>query len=228
VSARGGGSGDGGARASERVPGLGAVVLCGGQSRRMGRPKAWLPFAGAALLQRVVRRIGEAAWPIAVVAAPGQEVPPLPEGVLLVRDEVSERGPLQGIAAGLTALAPHVARAYVSSTDVPFVAPAFVRRLADLQAGGYDIAVPRADGHYHPLGAVYACSARGDVAALLAQDRLRPFFLFERMRTLVAERELLLADPALLLADPELRSLRNINTPEEYAAALEEAAHGGG
>lgn len=209
-----------------RVTELGAVVLCGGQSRRMGRPKAWLPFAGEALLQRVVRRIGEAAWPIVVVAAPGQEVPPLPEGVLLVRDEVSDRGPLQGIAAGLEALAPRVARAYVSSTDAPFVAPAFVRRLADLQAGGdeddYDIVVPRADGYHHPLGAVYACSVRADVAALLAQDRLRPFFLFERVRTLVVERELLLADPALLQADPELRSLRNLNTPEDYAAALEE------
>ena len=54
-----------------RVPGLGAVVLCGGRSSRMGRPKAWLPFGDEVLLQRVVRRIAEAAWPIAVVAAPG-------------------------------------------------------------------------------------------------------------------------------------------------------------
>ena len=28
---------------------VGGIVLCGGQSKRMGRPKAWLPFAGEAV-----------------------------------------------------------------------------------------------------------------------------------------------------------------------------------
>jgi molybdopterin-guanine dinucleotide biosynthesis protein A len=51
---------------------------------------------------------------------------------------------------------------------------------------------------------------------------LRPFFLFERMRTLVADNAMLLAGEELAAADPELRSLRNVNTPEEYAAALAE------
>lgn len=205
-----------------RVAGLAGVVLCGGQSSRMGRPKAWLPFGGEALLQRVVRRLGEAAWPIVVVAAPGQELPPLPDGVLLARDPVEGRGPLQGIAAGLDAVAPLAERAYVSSTDSPFLHPAFVRRLAELQAGGHAIAVPRAEGHHHPLAAVYACSVRGEVAALLAEGRLRLSTLFERARTLVADPELLLSDPRLSAADPALRSLRNLNTPEDYAAALRE------
>ncbi|WP_437676377.1 molybdenum cofactor guanylyltransferase [Sorangium sp. So ce131] len=205
-----------------RAAGLAGVVLCGGRSCRMGRPKAWLPFGGEALLQRVVRRLGEAAWPIVVVAAPEQELPPLPEGVLIARDPVEGRGPLQGIAVGLEAVAPHAERAYVTSTDAPFLEPAFVRRVADLQAGGYAIAVPRAEGHHHPLGAVYACAVRGEAAALLAADRLRLSLLFERARTLVAEPELLLADPRLREADPGLRSLRNLNTPEAYAAALRE------
>ncbi|WP_437647255.1 molybdenum cofactor guanylyltransferase [Sorangium sp. So ce362] len=205
-----------------RVAGLAGVVLCGGQSRRMGRPKAWLPFGGEALLQRVVRRLGEAAWPIAVVAAPGQELPPLPDGALLVRDPVEGRGPMQGIAVGLEAVAPLAERALVTSTDAPFLHPALVRRLAELQAGGPAIAVPRADGRHHPLCAVYACSVRGEAAALLAEGQLRLTTLFERARTLVAGPELLLEDPGLGAADPDLRSLRNVNTPEEYAAALRE------
>ncbi|XXX77121.1 molybdenum cofactor guanylyltransferase [Sorangium sp. So ce134] len=208
--------------AASCVAGLAGVVLCGGQSRRMGRPKAWLPFGGEALLQRVVRRLGEAAWPIAVVAAPGQALPPLPDGVLLVRDPVEGRGPMQGIAVGLEAVAPLAERAVVASTDAPFLHPALVRRLAELQAGGHAIAVPQADGRHHPLAAVYACSVRAEAAALLAEDRLRLSCLFERARTLVAGPELLLEDPALRAADPDLRSLRNVNTPEEYAAALRE------
>ncbi|WP_437958156.1 molybdenum cofactor guanylyltransferase [Sorangium sp. So ce119] len=213
---------DGERGATGRAAGLAGVVLCGGRSSRMGRPKAWLPFGGEALLQRVVRRLGEAAWPIAVVAAPGQELPPLPEGVLVVRDPEEGRGPLQGIAVGLEAVAPLAERAYVSATDAPFLHPAFVRRLADLQARGHAVAVPWADGHHHPLGAVYACSVRADAAALLAEGTLRLSSLFERTRTLVAEPELLLAEPRLREADLALRSLRNLNTPEDYAAALRE------
>lgn len=205
-----------------RVAGLAGVVLCGGQSRRMGRQKAALPFGGEALLQRVVRRLSEAAWPVVVVAAPRQELPPLPEGVLVARDPVEGRGPLQGLAVGLEAAGPHAGRAYVSSTDAPFLHPAFVRRLADLQAGGYAVAVPHADGHLHPLAAVYDGAVRDAAAALLAEGRLRLSSLFERVPTLIAEPELLLSDPRLRAADPALRSLRNVNTPEQYAAALRE------
>ena len=48
---------------------VGGIVLCGGQSRRMGRPKAWLPFAGETMLARVVRLLSEAVSPIVVVAS---------------------------------------------------------------------------------------------------------------------------------------------------------------
>src|SRR6185312_15898389 len=94
---------------------LGGIILCGGQSRRMGRPKAWLPFGGEVMLPRVVRLLGEVVAPVAVVAAPGQDLPPLPAGVDVVRDEEEGRGPLQGLAAGLAALAGRADAAYLSS-----------------------------------------------------------------------------------------------------------------
>ena len=107
----------------------GGVVLCGGSSRRMGRPKAWLPFGDEALLTRVVRLLSEAMEPVVVVAAAGQELPPLPPAVAVVRDEEPGRGPLQGLATGLKALPGQVEAAYLSSCDVPLLRPAFVRRL---------------------------------------------------------------------------------------------------
>lgn len=189
----------------------------------MGKPKAWLPFGGETLLQRTAKRVGEAAWPIVVVAAPDQELPPLSPEVRVLRDPVEGRGPLQGIAVGLGALEGLCAAAFVSSTDAPFIEPALIRRLAALLAGGFDIVVPRADDHHHPLCAVYAISVREEADSLLAAGRPRPFFLFERVRTLVAEAPLLLEDPSLAAADPDLRSLRNLNTPDEYEAALREA-----
>jgi molybdopterin-guanine dinucleotide biosynthesis protein A len=193
----------------------------------MGSPKAWLPFEGEALLQRTARTLGVVASPVVIVAAPGQDLPEVPPGVEILRDPVEGRGPLQGIAVGLSALSTLSGRceaAFVSSTDVPFLHPAMIRRLAELRAREHDIAVPRAGGHYHPLCAVYSCAVAPIALELISAGRLRPFFLFERVRTIVADEALLLEDPALAAADPELRSLRNINTREEYEAALRDAA----
>jgi molybdopterin-guanine dinucleotide biosynthesis protein A len=191
------------------------IVLCGGQSKRMGRPKAWLPFAGEVLLPRVVRLLGEAVSPIVVVAAPDQDLPPLPPDVAIVRDEEKGRGPLQGLAAGLAALKGKADAAYLSSCDVPFLQPAFVRRLIDL-LGDYAICVPRVGDYHHPLAAVYRIDVADAVNRLLAENRLRPFFLFEAVPTRVVEAAEL-AD-----VDPTFQTLRNLNTPEDYEAALRE------
>jgi molybdenum cofactor guanylyltransferase len=196
------------------LPGLGAVVLAGGQSRRMGRPKALLPFGDEVLLQRVVRRLGAVCSPIVVVRAPEQTLPELPPDVSITEDRVTGKGPLQGISAGLSALSGVAEVAFVSSTDAPFVEPALVRLLVRLRGSAYDVVVPKAQGHYHPLAALYGVSVRGEIEALLAEDRLRPFFLFERVRTLVVEEDTLRA------VDPELLALRNLNTPADWHEAL--------
>src|ERR1019366_3329012 len=111
---------------------VGGIVLCGGQSTRMGRPKAWLPFGSELMLPRVVRLLREAVSPIVVVAAPDQELPGLPDDVKIVRDEAKDRGPLQGLSAGLAALQGHADAAFASSCDVPFLRAAFVRRMVEL------------------------------------------------------------------------------------------------
>jgi molybdopterin-guanine dinucleotide biosynthesis protein A len=198
---------------------IGGIVLCGGRSQRMGRPKAWLPFAGEVMLPRVVRLLGEAVAPVVVVAAPGQDVPSLPAGVEVVRDEEKGRGPLQGLAAGLAALRGRADAAYLSSCDVPFLRPAFVRRLVEL-LGDRAICVPRVGDYHHPLAAVYRLEVADAVARLLAEDRLRPLFLFEAVPTRVVEAAEL-AD-----VDPTFQTLRNLNTPEDYESALREAASG--
>src|SRR4051794_13494419 len=196
---------------------LGAVVLCGGQSRRMGAPKAWLEFGPERLLQRVVRLVGTGigGGPIVVVAAPGQEYPPLPSSVTVVRDEVSGRGPLQGLAAGLRALPESVELAYASATDVPFLEPAWIGRLRDL-IGEDDLAIPFVDGYHHPLAALYRrATVLPVVTSLLEAGRLRPVFLMESLRTRIV------TDEELRGVDPDLRTLCNLNVPEDYLRAVE-------
>jgi molybdenum cofactor guanylyltransferase len=194
---------------------VGGIVLCGGQSKRMGRPKAWLPIAGELMLPRVVRLLREAVAPIVVVAAPEQDLPPLPAEVQIVRDEEQGRGPLQGLAAGLAALQGLADAAYASSCDVPFLRPEFVRRMIEL-LGEQHICVPRVGAYHHPLAAVYRVEVLAIVRNLLQENRLRPVFLFE-----AAPTRIVLADE-LRDVDPTCETLRNLNTPEDYEQALRE------
>jgi molybdopterin-guanine dinucleotide biosynthesis protein A len=193
----------------------GGIVLCGGQSTRMGTSKALLPFGPETMLQRVVRLLSEVVSPIVVVAAVDQELPALPRGVIVARDEREARGPLEGLRAGLKALPPDVEAAYVASCDVPLLVPDFARQMLDL-ADGYDIAVMEIDGFTHPLSAVYRPSTLPVVEELLAHDRLRPMFLFEAVKTRRVR-------PEEMTADPSLRTLRNLNTRDDYEQALAEA-----
>jgi molybdenum cofactor guanylyltransferase len=179
----------------------------------MGSSKALLEFGAETMLQRVVRLLGTVVSPLVVVAAPGQELPELPAFVTVTRDEQEGRGPLEGLRAGLKALPEDVETAYVTSCDVPLLVPGFVEHLVHL-LGEHDISVMEIGGFAHPLSAVYRRSTLGQVEALLAADRLRPAFLFEAVST----RRVQPAEMAGV--DPQLLTLRNLNTPQDYADAL--------
>lgn len=182
----------------------------------MGLAKATLPFGPELMLQRVVRLLSGVVRPIAVVAAPEQALPDLPADVLVTRDEREGRGPLQGLLAGLAAIEPHAAAAYATSCDVPLLAPDFVRAMI-AELGDDDIAVPVEGDFPHPLAAVYRTTVLPHIRVLLAADQLRPVFLYDRVTTRRVPVEELKA------ADPELTTLRNLNRPEDYLAALTEA-----
>lgn len=204
--------------------GFGAIVLCGGKSSRMGRSKALLPFGGETMISRVVRRIAEAASPIVVVLAPNQAEPDLPIQVRFVRDEVEGRGPLQGLAAGLRAMSGVTESCFVSSTDAPFLHPSLVSALEEMRrASNVDAVLPHAFGHYHPLSSVMCTHVLSVVQSLVESNQMRPFFIFERVRTRFVTEAELTAHPDVAANDPQLRSLQNVNTPEEYERALADA-----
>ena len=194
---------------------IGGIILCGGKSTRMGTSKSLLPFGPETMLQRVVRLLGEVVSPIVVVAAPDQDLPPLPASILIARDEREGNGPLEGLRAGLKALPENVDAAYATSCDVPLLVPTFVRRMIDL-LGENHIAVPETEGFPHPFSAVYRRSVLEHVEQLLAANRLRPVFLFDAVPTRRVQAS------ELIDVDPQLRTLFNLNRREDYLAALAE------
>jgi len=179
----------------------------------MGRPKALLEWGGRTLVAHVAATLAESAAPVVVAAAPGQELPPLPAGVEVARDARPDQGPLEGLAAGMRALAGRADAAFVCGADMPFLSSAAVGHLAVRLSVNWDVVLVRsAEGRDQPLGAVYRLSLLGLVEELLAGGERRLGLVAERSRACRVE-----ADAALAAA------LRSVNTPEELAAARVEA-----
>ena len=189
------------------------IILCGGLSKRMGRAKATLPFGDELMLPRVARLLIPVVDHLVVVAAANQELPALPRDVTVVRDRHAGHGPLEGLAAGLTALDDKTAAAFATSCDVPLLVPAFVRRMFELLED-HEIAVPYDGKFHHPLAAVYRRSVLEHVQYLLDEGRLRPFFLFEKAKTRLVTPE------EWHDVDPQSMSLANLNRPDDYLRAL--------
>jgi molybdopterin-guanine dinucleotide biosynthesis protein A len=174
----------------------------------MGTPKAGLDWHGTTLLRRTCGIVARGAGgPVVVVRAPDQTLPALPRDVRVVDDAREGKGPLQGLLAGLEAVDTDVA--FVASTDMPFLHPQFVAAVC-AGARHADAAVPHLGGYRQPLAAAYRTALAPLVAELVEQDRMKPAFLFDRCET------------RWLTALPHPESVRNLNTREDYEAALAE------
>ena len=207
------------------MSGSAGIVLAGGRSSRMGTPKAALEWHGSTLLRRTVGIIARVTdGPVVVVRAPGQELPALPPQTEVVDDPREGLGPVQGLAAGLAALTGRAEVAFVSSTDMPFLHPAFVRRVLRAAQEGADVGLPVARGYPQPLAAAYRAALAPVAAKLVADERLRPAFLFEECVVERLDENALRADPVLAALDPGLESVVNVNEPGDYQAARERPA----
>src|SRR5471030_245884 len=197
---------------------VGAILLVGGRSTRMGRSKAGLDWHGEPLAARVARVLARAVGDGQVVAvrAPGQDVPDLPDYVELVADPTEGDGPIRGLARGLAALQGRSDIAFASSVDAPFLHALFVNAvLAAL--GATDVAaVPVVHGRRHPLAAGYRIALLPLVDDLLALGERSPGVLLDQVRTRFLDETILLATAGLGEVDPALDALRNVNTQDEY------------
>lgn len=182
------------------------IVLCGGRSSRMGRPKAWLPwFGGRTLIEHVVERLRRAVDEVLVVTSAELDLPPLEARI--VRDREPERGPLAGLRDGLAATTAEFA--FVTATDAPFLSPAHVAVMLDRG----EACAPVAEGHVQVLSAVYPRAAAEVAARLLAEDRARPLALLEALGFAALE-------PEALGTDDGPPPWQGFNTPQAYLEAV--------
>jgi molybdopterin-guanine dinucleotide biosynthesis protein A len=199
----------------------GAILLVGGRSTRMGRPKAGLDWHGEPLASRLARVLARAVGDGQVVAVrgPGQDLPDLPDHVEIVVDPTEGDGPLRGLAGGLAALQGRADVAFASSVDAPFLHARLVTAVLGAVGAADDAAVPVAHGQRHPLAAAYRIALLPLLDDLLVRGERRLGALLNAVRTRFLDETSLLAALGLGEVDPGLDVLRNINTPAEYDAA---------
>ena len=191
------------------IPESSAVILAGGRSSRMGSPKALLPISGTPLILHIVRALEPLFADIVVVVAPDQELPALPAKV--VRDEVAYQGPLGGLYYGLSAARTGIS--FVLSCDVFFINLPLISHLID-KIADFDVVVPCWQGRFQPLHAVYRSELAAHAKRLLERSEFRPVSLYGSVRTLRIQED------EIRHFDPEGLSFLNLNTPEDYQAAL--------
>lgn len=185
-----------------------AVILTGGKSSRMGRPKALLPFDGEPLITHVVPALKTMFAEVVVVAAPEQELPILT--VVLVRDDIAYQGPVSGIYHGLKASTQEIC--FVTSCDAPFLNLRLIAHLL-AQISDWDVVVPYWQERFQPLHAVYRRGVMPLLKEQLERGELRPIFLYDKVRTRKVDED------EIRRFDPEGLSFLNMNSPADYDAA---------
>ena len=199
---------------------IAGIVLAGGRSTRMGSDKASLVLGGRTLLQRTVDALSQVATQIVVVRAAGQQLPALSSqsSITVVEDPIDGQGPLIGIAEGLRAVSCEIA--IVVACDMPFLRPRLLRMLVERASAGRRFVVPIYLGRPQPLCSAFRRDALEVIDAQIAAGE----------RKIMAVAGVLDADRVpsehWTAADPDGRSFENVNTPEEFEAALARASGG--
>ena len=192
---------------------LTALLLVGGQSRRMGRDKATLRLAGEPLWQRQLRLLQELQPQHLLVSARTRPAW-CPAAIEVILDEPPSRGPLSGIDAALARL--ETSHLLALAIDLPRMTAAHLQHLLALLQPGCGV-VPVKDGLFEPLCAVYPTQARVAAAEALQKNQLS----LQQLVTTLLERNQVRVHP---VSERDKALYFNANTPP--ASGLSEAVSG--
>jgi molybdopterin-guanine dinucleotide biosynthesis protein A len=184
-----------------------AVIMAGGDSRRMGQDKANIFLGERTLLQSVVATL-QPLFPEVIISVrqprPGIDLPQ-------VCDNPAYSGPLAGLAAALErASTPWI---FAVACDMPFITPAVIEYLA-LQRADCQAVVPMVGGYPQPLAAFYARSCLEVVRDILNSNG---------KHSMLAPLEMLqvrfVSEDEMLAIDPQLHSFFDLDTPLDLELA---------
>ncbi len=144
-----------------------AVLLAGGDSRRMGRDKATLSLRDRPLWQTQLDLLRGLA-PAEILVSARIDPPWRPGDCRFVADETPSHGPLSGLTAALAQM--RTTHLLALAVDMPFMAPSYLRSLLDRIDPDCGV-IPVIKNRAEPLAAIYPAQAQADFrAALCGED----------------------------------------------------------
>ncbi len=185
-----------------------ALILAGGESRRMGKDKANLSFSGKTLLQKIASELSPLFSGIIVSSKELRPDCSLPQ----VLDHPEHHGPLAGLLAGLE----HAGTSWVFAVacDMPFISAPLIEYLSTLREG-YDAIVPIASNHPQPMAAFYSSRSLDALRDLMQDGKAHSMREFlDRISALYVNEE------KLREHDPMLKTFFDLDTPHDFEAAM--------
>ncbi|NDD30844.1 MAG: molybdenum cofactor guanylyltransferase [Proteobacteria bacterium] len=196
---------------------FGAVVLAGGQSRRLGRDKALLDIDGVACARRVLEAVRPLVGEICVVGGSNRFAD---WGVAWLPDAVTDAGPLGGLITGLRAL--DADASFALACDLPLLSTPVLARLQQAfeAAPEAPAVVVRHAGRLEPLVAIYNRAALPALEAALSRGERALHRVLARLPVREVDAE------SLRDVDIHLDGFLNLNT-EDDAARIRARLDGG-
>ncbi len=182
-----------------------AVLLAGGESRRMGRDKATIEFEGELLWKRQLELL-QALSPQQLFVSARAKPEWLPPNVELLLDDPPSRGPLSGLTKALVAM--RTTHLIALAVDMPFMTVGELGHLLALAPDGCGI-VPLVGQTAEPLAAIYPAEAADDFQAALGGA---DFSLQSVVRTLNARERVKLVP----ISNESAPLYRSVNSPGDF------------
>ena len=181
------------------------IVLAGGKSKRMGRPKHLLPTPrGETIIEHLIAKFSPLFTEALVV---GRSLPITTPSARVVEDiHLAVHSPLVGIYSGL--LASKTDLTFVVACDMPFVREELVKYVL-ARSNAVDVCVPIVSGYYEPLCAAYRRSALPAISREIERGALKVTAPYDYLKLRVLPEE------DLRRFDPDLVSFTNLNVPRQ-------------
>jgi molybdopterin-guanine dinucleotide biosynthesis protein A len=153
-----------------------AIIMSGGQSRRMGRDKSIIPLHGRPLISSLIDQLQPN---FESVLLSGSKEKYAFTGCPVIEDIIPGNGPLMGLLSTLKASKSELN--FVTACDVPDLNLPFVRRMIR-EIGNHDAVVPVVKGDQkQPLFAVYRKSVVSDIEEVIKQGKRSLHVLLDRL-----------------------------------------------
>lgn len=185
------------------------LILCGGKSKRMGRPKAFLPYGGRTIVEHLINNFSQLFDEVFLVANEPDAFSQMTIDV--VKDILPNRGPVCGILSGLlVAKHEHV---FVAACDMPLVDKKLVREMSRIRRA-HDVVVLGHDGVVEPLLGFYSKACVKSLEDTLFSGKSAVHDVLSGVSALVFDY-----DKIANSADP-MPAYFNVNTPLDYSELL--------